>query len=136
MLDSEIIKFLKNLHADFYIIMHQMVMNILKNILTKIFFSKEYLFNFYIWKLYFVVDFCVKLIRSYLSILKQFVKNFFFYSDLWKIKRFSWFYSLFGRYFLNYLWIRYLKSTCILLGVITKHYPHFNHYSLSAVRLT
>ena len=38
--------------------------------------------------------------------------SFFFYLDLWNTKRFSWFDSLYGKYFLGYLWIGYLKYLC------------------------
>ena len=39
----------------FYILMHQIIKNISKNILTESYYPKKYFLNFYIWKLYFVL---------------------------------------------------------------------------------
>ena len=55
--------------------MHQIIKNILKNILTKSFFPKNIPLFFICENYTLSIDFYVKLMRSYLSILKQFFKN-------------------------------------------------------------
>ena len=48
LLNSEKIKFLKILHGDLQILMHQIIENILKNILTESFFPQKIFLYFYI----------------------------------------------------------------------------------------
>ena len=48
LLNSEKIKFLKILHGDLQILMHQIIENILKNILTESFFPPKIFLYFYI----------------------------------------------------------------------------------------
>ena len=71
LLNSEKNKCLKNLHGDLWILMHQIIKNIKKNILTKSFFLKKNISLFFICENYTLsIGFYVKLMRSCLSILK------------------------------------------------------------------
>ena len=89
--------------------MHQIMKTILGNILTKSFFKTFFKIIFYIWKsylnlwghIYFKINFVKSLAKA----------SVFFYLDLWNIKRFSLFDSLFGKYMylFGYLCIGYLK---------------------------